>query len=201
MDHTPGPLVIGRWLFAAIALLALLAGASLWLANEPPPRMPTASPASVDPAALYAATFRDRAGQAQPLGRFQGKVVVLNFWATWCAPCREEMPAFARLRSRWAARNVEFVGLANDDPAKVERFARELAIDYPLLTGGADVDELARRLGDAQGLLPFTVVLDPGGAVLAQRVGAYTEVALDKELDRAMAGMADNKSPTPANSR
>jgi thiol-disulfide isomerase/thioredoxin len=201
MDHIRGPLLIGRWLFAAIALLALLAGVSLWLANEPPPRMPTASPANIDPAALYAATFRDRAGRTQPLGRFQGKVLVLNFWATWCAPCREEMPAFARLRSRWAARNVEFVGLANDDPAKVERFARELGIDYPLLTGGPDVDELARRLGDAQGLLPFTVVLDPGGAVLAQKVGAYTESALDKELARAPGAVAGNVRATSANSR
>ncbi len=182
--------MIGRWFFAGIALLALLAGASLWLANEPPPRMPSASPASVDPAALYAATFRDRAGETQPLGRFQGKVLVLNFWATWCAPCREEMPTFARLRSRWAARNVEFVGLANEEPAKVERFARELGITYPLLTGGAEVDELARRLGDTQGLLPFTVVLGPGGTVLVQKVGAYSEAALEGELTRAVAAPA-----------
>lgn len=146
-------------------------------------------------------SLTDLGGKTLDLAAYRGRVVLLDFWATWCAPCREEMPAFARLRSRWAARNVEFVGLANDDPAKVERFARELAIDYPLLTGGADVDELARRLGDAQGLLPFTVVLDPGGAVLAQKVGAYTEVALDQELDRAMASMAGNKSPTSANSK
>jgi thiol-disulfide isomerase/thioredoxin len=199
MDHIRGARLIGRWLFAAIALLALLAGASVWLANEPPPPTPSASPANVDPAALYAATFRDRAGLPQPLGRYQGKVLVLNFWATWCAPCREEMPAFARLRSRWAARNVEFVGLANDDPAKVERFARGLGITFPLLTGGAEVDELARRLGDAQGLLPFTVVLDPGGAVLMQKVGAYTEAALESELARRIGPHAPNDRQTSSN--
>src|SRR5262249_30849818 len=140
-----------RWLFAGVALLALLAGTALWLGNEPAP------PAGSDlaPAALFAAAFRDPAGQAQSLGRYQGKVIVLNFWATWCAPCREEMPAFQRLQGRYGGRGVQFVGLANDDPAKVARFARDLGITYPLWTGGPEVDELARRLGERQGALPF----------------------------------------------
>jgi thiol-disulfide isomerase/thioredoxin len=169
----------GRWIFAGVGLLALLAGLALWLGED---RFPRIGAPDLAPEALYAAAFADAGGNPQPLARFEGKVVVLNFWATWCAPCREEMPAFERLQKRWKDRNVQFVGIANDDPAQVARFARGLAIDYPLLTGGAEVNELARRLGDADGVLPFTVILDPKGAVLAQKAGAYTEPGLDELL-------------------
>lgn len=174
-----------RWVFAGVGLLALLAGIALWLAGDESPR--TGAP-DLAPAALYAATFKDASGAPQSLGQFEGKVVVLNFWATWCAPCREEMPGFARLQKRWGPRGVQFVGLANDDPARVARFAHELSIDYPLLVGAADVDELARRLGDLDGVLPYTVILDPRGAVLKQKAGAYTTPALDAILAQVAVG-------------
>lgn len=170
-----------RWLFGLVAILALLAGTALWLGNESGPR--TGSP-DLSPEALYAATFRDPEGHAQSLGRFQGGLLVLNFWATWCGPCREEMPGFQRLQARWSGRGVQFVGVANDDPAKVARFARDLGIGYPLLVGGAEVDELARRLGDIDGVLPFTVVLGAQGQVLRQKVGIYSERELDETLQQ-----------------
>ena len=168
-----------RWLFALVALLAALAGMALWLGHEPGPR--TGSP-DLAPAALYAAGFHDPSGEPQSLARFQGKVVVLNFWATWCGPCRQEMPGFERLNARWAGRGVQFVGIADDDPVKVGRFAAELGIRYPLWVGGAEVDEMARRLGDVERVLPFTVVLGPQGQVLRQKVGIYTEAELDATL-------------------
>jgi thiol-disulfide isomerase/thioredoxin len=169
----------GRWLFAGVALLAVLAGTALWLGNEPAVR--TGTP-DLAPAALYAAGFRDTSGAPQSLARFQGKVVVLNFWATWCGPCRQEMPGFERLNARWSARGVQFVGIADDDPAKVDRFARELGIRYPLWVGGAEVDEMAHRLGDVERVLPYTVVLGPQGQVLRQKVGIYTEADLGAAL-------------------
>lgn len=173
-----------RWIFAAVGLLALLAGIALWLGEDRSPR--TGAP-DLAPGVLYAATFADPTGAVQSLAKFQGKILVLNFWATWCAPCREEMPAFSRLQSRWQGRDVQFVGLANDDPARVARFAKELAIGYPLLVGGGDVDELARRLGDVDGVLPFTVIVDPAGAVVKQRAGAYTEAVLAAILAETVA--------------
>ncbi len=173
-----------RWVFAGVALLAILAGIALWVGNEPAPAVGSAN---VSPAALFAATFRDSAGNEQPLGRFQGRVIVLNFWATWCAPCRQEMPTFERLQSRFGGRNVQFVGVANDDPAKVARFARDLGIGYPLWTGGPEVDELARRLGNGQGVLPYTVIVDPSGNVREQKVGAYSESELAAKLTSLVA--------------
>jgi thiol-disulfide isomerase/thioredoxin len=168
-----------RWVFAGIALLAILAGTAMFLGS---PESTLSPRADVAPSALYAAGFRDEQGATRSLGQFRDKLLVVNFWATWCAPCREEMPAFARVQSRWAGRNVQFVGLAQDDPAKVSRFARELAINYPLWTGGDEVGELSRRLGNHMGVLPFTVILDPQGRVVEQRVGPYTEALLEQQL-------------------
>jgi thiol-disulfide isomerase/thioredoxin len=168
-----------KLLFAAIGLLAALAGTALWLGARAPARQ---TRDAVSPEAVFAAVFRDTRGAPQSLGQFQGKVLVVNFWATWCAPCREEMPAFTRLQSRWAARDVQFVGLANDDPAKVDRFGKDLGINYPLWVGGEEVGELSKRLGNNLGVLPHTVILDPNGRVLEQKVGPYTEAMLEERL-------------------
>jgi thiol-disulfide isomerase/thioredoxin len=168
-----------RWVFTGVGVLALLAGAAMFLGTR---ETNSVSPATVAPSAIYAAGFRDEQGADRSLAQFQGKLLVVNFWATWCAPCREEMPAFTRVQSRWAGRNVQFVGLAQDDPAKVARFGKELAINYPLWTGGDGVGELSRRLGNRLGVLPHTVILDPNGRVLEQRVGPYTEASLEERL-------------------
>jgi thiol-disulfide isomerase/thioredoxin len=186
-----GARVNPKLLFAGIGLLAALAGTALWLGAGAPARQ---TRNAVSPEAVFAAVFRDVAGAPQSLGRFQGKILVVNFWATWCAPCREEMPAFTRLQSRWAARNVQFVGLANDDPAKVERFARDLAINYPLWVGGEEIGELSKRLGNHLGVLPHTVILDPSGRVSEQKVGPYTEGMLE---DRLTALVAAARSTSP----
>jgi len=171
--------VRGRAPFVAIGIAALLAGGILWWAARGPA---PAEHVAISPGAAWAASFRDLSGRSRSLGEFRGKVVVVNFWATWCAPCREEMPAFARLHGLWKERGVQFVGLANDDAAKVERFGRELAIPYPLWVGGEAVSELSRRMGNRLGVLPHTVILGVDGEVLDARVGPYTEAQLGDKL-------------------
>jgi thiol-disulfide isomerase/thioredoxin len=177
VDHNPR--VNARWLFPGIALVAIAAGGALFTATRAPATSPNSD---VSPTAIYAAEFRDEQGGTQSLARFPNKLLVVNFWATWCAPCREEMPAFTRVQSRWAGRGVQFVGIAQDDAEKVMQFGRELRINYPLWTGGDEVGELSRRLGNRLGVLPYTVILDPQGTVLERRVGPYTEAALDASL-------------------
>ena len=171
-----------RWLFGAVGFLAMLAGTALWLANRPPSSAPAV--VALAPGALMAASFRDLDGRAHSLGEFQGRVVVLNFWATWCAPCREEMPGFERLQARWGGRGVQFVGVSNEEAEKVARFARPLGITYPLWTGGDEVAEMSRRLGNERSVLPHTVVLDRSGHVVETRVGAYLEADLQKLLEQ-----------------
>lgn len=166
--------------FALVGLASVAAGTGLYLATQPPAQV---APADIAPSALYAAGFRDLDGKPVSLGRFEGRPLVVNFWATWCAPCREEMPALTRVSARSAER-VQFIGLAQDDPAKVRAFARELGVSYPLWTGGDEVMELSRRLGNRMGVLPFTAILDPAGRVVAQKVGAYSEDELAAQLAR-----------------
>jgi thiol-disulfide isomerase/thioredoxin len=171
-----------KWLFALVGVLAALAGSALWLATRP--AVPTLESASgVSPAAVMAASFRDLEGRPRSLGEFQGKAVVLNFWATWCAPCREEMPAFERLQAKWRGRGVQFVGVSAEDAPRVADFAKRLGVTYPLWVGGDEVSELSRRLGNRMGVLPHTVVLDRRQTIVAARVGAYPEEALDSTLD------------------
>ena len=173
-----------RWLpLAGIGLLAGLAGISLWLAerHSAPPTLQS-GPVDASPAAIQAARFADGDGNPHTLAEFSGKVVVVNFWATWCTPCREEMPGFVKLQSRWQGRGVQFVGLAQDDPVNVAAFGLELGINYPLWLGGPEVMDLSRRLGNRLGVLPHTVLLDAQGRVVESRIGIYTESTLDSRL-------------------
>jgi thiol-disulfide isomerase/thioredoxin len=170
-------------LFAAVGVAALAAGAILWHLGRPPGRAPAAAEApTIAAPALYAATFMDGSGIPRSLGQHEGKVVVLNFWATWCEPCRAEMPAFSRLHERWSGRGVQFLGLSDEPPEKAATFGRALGIAYPLWTGGDQVADLSRRLGNSAGGLPHTVVVNSRGGVIAQRVGPYTEAELEKVL-------------------
>lgn len=173
----------GARVFLAVGLLAALAGAALWRLNAepegPPPRLSAK--------ALYSVAFQEPGGGPHSLNEFRGKLLVLNFWATWCPPCRAEMPGFSRLQSRWADRNVQFVGLTGDDPDKVERFLRARPVTYPVFLGGAVADDWARRLGDVEGGLPYTVILSPDGLVLHEKVGLYSEDRLDADLRRLAA--------------
>ena len=178
-NRAGAPLSPGR-AYTAIGALAIAVGTGMWLASRPDG--PAVAPSAVAPSALFAASFADTRGASGSLGRFQGKVLVVNFWATWCVPCREEMPAFTRLQARWAGHGVQFVGLSNEDPQRVERFGRDLAINDPLWVGGDEVADFSRRLGNRLGVLPFSVLIDRQGNVLESRVGPYSEAALESRL-------------------
>lgn len=167
--------------FGAVGVLAIAAGAALWFALRPAPGGGEAP--RIAPVALYAATFTGADGRPQALGQFQGRLLVLNFWATWCAPCREEMPGFERVHARWKGRGVDFVGISAEEPAKVARFAADLGVTYALWTGGDEVGELSKRLGNRLGVLPHTALIGPAGEILETRVGPYTESQLQERLE------------------
>ena len=122
--------------------------------------------------ALLRLRLPDLDDRPQTVGDWRGKVVVVNFWATWCAPCREEIPLFVTLQNRYAARGLQFIGIAIDRPEKVKPFAVELGMNFPILIGGADVIEIGRQLGNKAGVLPFTVVMDRDGRIKSSAVGA-----------------------------
>jgi len=163
--------------FAVLAVAALAAGA--WFAQT------RYAPQAVTPqaiSALWSLQFADLRGQAQPLSQWRGKVLVLNFWASWCAPCREEMPDFDALRRQYQDRGVEFVGIAIDNEKNVTQFLQTMPVSYPILIGEGAALALARQLGNTSGALPYTLVIDSGGNIALSHLGLLPRERLDKVL-------------------
>ncbi len=162
---------------AVVAIAALAAGIAL----RPEARDQTPSPIAPASAAagLMSARLPDMDGRSQALEQWRGKVLVVNFWATWCAPCREEIPAFIRIQRKWAAKGLQIIGIAIDETDKVRPYAAELKINYPILVGGLDGIELARQAGNRLGGLPFTVVFDRQGGAVHSHLGAIDQQKLE----------------------
>jgi thiol-disulfide isomerase/thioredoxin len=150
-----------RWIAATAAVIALAAGVALAIWDRTPPSA----------AALLALSLPDTKGVKQPLSQWRGKVIVVNFWATWCEPCREEMPEFIREQKELGPRGLQFVGIAVDQPDKVDRFANELQLNYPALIGGYDAVELSAGMGNRLAALPFTIIIDRQGRVVQTYLG------------------------------
>lgn len=147
---------------------------ALWmlaLAASLAPSLTLAAPPPSAPFNLENLRYPDLNGQPRQLAQWRGKVVVLNFWATWCNPCREEMPMLNRYADRYGGA-VAVVGVALDNPVAVRNFVREFGIRYPILLGDAETSQWMRAAGNTQGGLPFTVVLDPAGQPVARAAGA-----------------------------
>lgn len=135
--------------------------------------------AGAEAEALGAAVFDDLQGRRRRLAEWRGKVLVCNFWATWCAPCREEIPLLVAARQKYGPAGVEIVGIAIDNAAKVREFVATFKIPYPILVAESDGLDLMRQLGNTGGGLPYTVIADREGRLVHRKLGALKEVELD----------------------
>ena len=160
---------------AGVAALALSLGTATALLHSD-------RSAARDGSAVLGIVLPDAQGHEQALTQWRGKVLVVNFWATWCAPCREEMPQFVAAQARDGARGVQFVGIAVDDPVKVRAFAAEIGLNYPALIGGYGAIELSKTLGNELSALPFTIVLDRQGRVAHAHLGPLKAAQLNDLL-------------------
>jgi thiol-disulfide isomerase/thioredoxin len=131
---------------------------------------------------LMEARLPDLAGKARHLSEWRGRVLVCNFWATWCAPCREEIPLLVAARAKYGPKGVEIVGIAVDNRLKVAEFTKSLGVTYPILLSEADGLEQMRRLGNSSGGLPYTVFFDREGRVAYRKLGALKQLDLDRIL-------------------
>jgi thiol-disulfide isomerase/thioredoxin len=155
------PQLRNRVVVGAVAILALAAGIGLALFDRAP----------ADATALLALSLPDPSGRPQPLAQWPGKVLVINFWATWCAPCREEMPDLVRAQKEYGAKGLQIVGIAADNADKVQQFAEEIELNYPALIGGYAAMDLSKDLGNNLVALPFTIILDRQGNVAYTHLG------------------------------
>jgi thiol-disulfide isomerase/thioredoxin len=130
-------------------------------------------------AAIAQASFYDLDEKVQPLAQWQGKVMVVNFWATWCPPCIAEIPEFIKIQKQYQKQGVQFIGIAIDQKSKVQTFAKDTGMNYPVLLGDLAGIDLARRIGNAQGGLPYSVIVDRNGKIVATQLGTLSREKLE----------------------
>ncbi|HXD43188.1 MAG TPA: TlpA disulfide reductase family protein [Ramlibacter sp.] len=163
-----------RLLYAGVAGAAAIAGAGLaWWKWRP-------EPLSQEAAALWALSFDTPAGSTLAMQSLRGKPLVVNFWATWCPPCVDELPLLDQFFRQNAAKGWQVIGLAIDQPGAVRTFLERTPISFPVGLAGMGGAELSKELGNAAGGLPFTVVLGSSGQVLQRRIGRVKPTDLDQ---------------------
>lgn len=164
-------------LFGLIALI--FAGIGIWFGVR---HHTPAVPESPAVAALFTQQLEDVDGKTQALSHFHGKTLIVNFWATWCAPCVEEMPELTALQQEVSSRNIQIIGIGIDSPSNIREFAAKYKIAYPLFMGGMAGTDLSRNLGNKTGGLPFTVVIGPEGDVRKTYLGRLKMEQLRTDL-------------------
>lgn len=110
-------------------------------------------------------------GEQRSLSEWQGKIIAINFWATWCGPCREEIPAFVELQEQYANDGLQFIGVALQEADEIRDFLKEFNVNYPSLVGADNVIQIAKQLGNDIGALPYTVIINRDGIISFTRRG------------------------------
>jgi peroxiredoxin len=134
-------------------------------------------------AKIWALQLPDAEGKPQALAQWQGKTLVLNFWATWCPPCREEMPLLSQTQTKWQAQGVQVVGIGIDEASLIRKFSDTHKLPFPLLVAGLEQIGLAEQLGNSMRGLPFTVVIDSDGKLRHVKLGPFRGDQLDRLLE------------------
>lgn len=129
-------------------------------------------------------TLNDLQNRPHQIGEWDGKVLVVNFWATWCSPCRKEIPQFIALQREFGKRGLQFLGIAIDDPDAVREFVQSLALNYPVLVGEQDAIEVAKAYGNLIGALPYTAVVDRKGMIVLTHQGEVSGRQLQQVIER-----------------
>ncbi len=164
----------------AVAILGAVLGLLVGGFYRQPPEMPAPPGVSVlhkgdlraDPA------LADLEGQPRRLGEWDGRLVLVNFWATWCGPCRDEMPLLDHSGAVFADKGLQVIGIAIDDAEAVRGFLKENPVRYPILIDVADGVDPSVIFGDTRQVLPFSVLIGRDGRIVDQRAGSFSQKSL-----------------------
>ncbi len=167
-------------LFAFFAIAVLFAGIGAYFGNK---RSEPAAPAATAVGALMQTSFPDVEGKPHKMSEWQGKIVLLNFWATWCPPCVSEMPELVQLQKELAGKNLQIIGIGIDSRTNIQDFASKHQISYPLLVGGMEGTAVSKQFGNDTGGLPFTVLIGPDGNVRKTYMGRLDMQKVRTDLD------------------
>lgn len=132
--------------------------------------------------ALFSTALPDLQEVQQSISQWRGKVMVVNFWATWCTPCREEIPEFIEAQKKFGEQGLVIVGIAIDQPDKVKMFSDEFKINYPVLVGSINSWSLLEATGNKQSALPYTVVLNRAGEIVDTYLGRMDLKKLESQI-------------------
>jgi thiol-disulfide isomerase/thioredoxin len=166
-----------------IAILFGVIGVYFGLKSHAP-----AQPADSAVTALLAQTLPDVDGKSQAFSQWAGRPMVVNFWATWCAPCVQEMPELSALQAELAPRKIQILGIGIDSPSNIAEFSHKYKISYPLYVAGMGGTELSRQFGNKTGSLPFTVLIGADGKIRKQYLGRLKFDELRRDLKELGAG-------------
>ncbi len=155
-------------ILALISFAILFAGIGAYFGLK---RTEPSAPAATATGALMQLSLVDATGTERKMSEWQGKTILLNFWATWCPPCVDEMPELVELQHDLAGKNLQVIGIGIDSRSNIEEFARKHQISYPLLVGGMEGTAVSKQFGNDTGGLPFTVLMTPDGKVRKTYMG------------------------------
>jgi thiol-disulfide isomerase/thioredoxin len=173
-------------LVVALAIAGALGGLALGMWLKPTVPITLRPSRSLIGQARPALELPDLEGRRQSLDQWNGRLVLVNFWASWCAPCVEEMPLLDRARQRYASSGLEIVGIASDDTEATREFLKEHAVRYPILVDdpakAGPQGDASLAFGNDRSVLPYSVLVGRDGRILAQRFGNFTDASLEAWL-------------------
>ncbi len=154
-----------------VAIFALVTGVTVQSFNKSP---------KIQTVLLSAISLPDLNGQQQSLSTWEGKILIINFWASWCPPCLKEIPDFMELQTEYADKNVQFIGIALEDLEAVAAYNSEVKINYPILIAPNSGAKISHSWGNIVNTIPFTVILNPKGEIIHRQMGEFSKTDILK---------------------
>ncbi len=165
-----------RFIVLIFFVLLLMSTLFAWNTSQKPPQAQQAI-------ALAEFSLPDLAGTIHSISEWQGKILIINFWATWCPPCLKEIPEFIQLQTEYAEQNVQFIGIAIDEPHLVDDYLSFIDINYPVLIAESDGGELSQKLGNSVNAIPFTAIVNKQKQIIFYRPGELSRQRLRELIE------------------